>query len=304
MRSSSRSEYRAVADDRERRRRRPARLLAREPAAGRPGAAFEHAREREVARRSTPEPLADQRRDPVEQRDGQRAPFDDQRESTAMRLRRGLAGSRRRSTPVSTNSPPLRYSARPVRPSMSVTSMPAPLQRLDQRIGEPCESLWSGTRPSVASSRRIAGWRQRIAERRRRRASAGPARSARDASSSASRIARRRQRAVLGAARRDSRRARRGARDPRARTGPARPRPPRRGGAAARRGLRGRPADCPASLEAARELLGVELQQPLGVGAQRIGGIGREARRPRTCAGSRPRALRSARRRCRSPASR
>ena len=61
---------------------------------------------------------------PVEQRDGQRAPFHHELGIDGVLALRGGRVAQR-STPVSMNSPPLRYSARPVRPSISVTSMPA-----------------------------------------------------------------------------------------------------------------------------------------------------------------------------------
>jgi hypothetical protein len=61
---------------------------------------------------------------PVQQRDREGAPSRHEGRSDIV-LALGFAGSRKASTPVSMNRPPLRYSARPVRPSMSVTSMPA-----------------------------------------------------------------------------------------------------------------------------------------------------------------------------------
>src|SRR4051795_9543889 len=82
------SKYRPVALDRNRRRAVGA-LLARKPAAGGPGAAFEHAREREfVVGQSAL--LADQRRDLIEQRDGERAPFDNERRAGRIGMDRGL----------------------------------------------------------------------------------------------------------------------------------------------------------------------------------------------------------------------
>ena len=101
-----------------------ARLLAREPPAGRPGAAFEHARQRKLRRSSSPRRSRTSGAISVEQRHGQRAPLHHQRRSRPDWDGSRLRGSRRRSTPASTNRPPLRYSARPVRPSMSVTVMP------------------------------------------------------------------------------------------------------------------------------------------------------------------------------------
>src|SRR5436305_4680031 len=89
MRSPARrSEYGPVALDRNRRRAVGA-LLARKPAAGGPGPAFEHAREREFVGGQSAL-LADQRSDPVEQRDGKRAPLDNERRADRIGMDRGL----------------------------------------------------------------------------------------------------------------------------------------------------------------------------------------------------------------------
>src|SRR6266568_3534165 len=71
------SEYRAVADDRNR-RAGVGPLVARKQPSGRPGAALKHARQREFIDSQTA-PLADQHGDLVEQRNGERAPFDHER---------------------------------------------------------------------------------------------------------------------------------------------------------------------------------------------------------------------------------
>ena len=229
------SKYRSVADDRKRRARRPARFVAREPPPGRPGAAFEHARERKLVDRRRRALLADQRRDLVEQRDGERAPFDHQRGVDRIADGSRLRGSRRRSTPASTNRPPLRYSARPVRPSMSVTVMPDHLQRLDQRIGEPLRQLvdrHEAVGGVVAPDR---GMPPGVAERDA--AERQPARPDRpEMLEQRFEDARRRQARRPRPARRDDRRGRRAARDPRARTpaGCAATAAPRRASSAAR----------------------------------------------------------------------
>src|SRR3954471_24683199 len=82
------SKYRPVALDRNRRRAVGA-LLARKPAAGGPGPAFEHAREREFVDRQSAL-LADQRSDLIEQRHRERAPLDNERRADRIGMDRGL----------------------------------------------------------------------------------------------------------------------------------------------------------------------------------------------------------------------
>src|SRR3954467_605742 len=82
------SKYCPVALDRNR-RRAVGTLLARKPAAGGPGPAFEHAREREFVDGQSAL-LADQRSDPVEQRDGKRAPLDNEQRADRMGMDGGL----------------------------------------------------------------------------------------------------------------------------------------------------------------------------------------------------------------------
>ena len=79
-----------------------------------------------------------------------------------------LRGSRSASTPVSRNSPPLRYSARPVRPSMSVTVDAGPFQRLDQRIGQPLRQLVERHEAVGGVVALDRGMAPGVAERRRR----------------------------------------------------------------------------------------------------------------------------------------
>ena len=114
-------------------------LLARDRAPGRPRAALEHARQRKLLSADA-KPFAHQRRDAIQQRHRKRTPRDDEADRDIVRARQ-RRGSRGVSTPMSTNKPPLRYSAKPVRPSISVTRTPGALKRFDQRIGEPLREL-------------------------------------------------------------------------------------------------------------------------------------------------------------------
>ena len=102
----------------------PSRRSAAMRAAGGPGAAFEQARERQRCGVDA-EHAAHQRRQLVEQRHGQRAPFDDPAVAPADRMPREAPQSRGTSTPASSSSPPLRYSGRPVSASSSCTCTPA-----------------------------------------------------------------------------------------------------------------------------------------------------------------------------------
>ena len=266
-------------------------------AAGRPGAALAGRGRAERRRRRAPSRARTSAREPVEQRHGQRAPFDDERSSPtacgASRPRRDRAA---RSTPVSTNRPPLRYSARPGQ-AVDVGHRDAGrLQRLDQRIGEPLRQLVQRHEPArrvVASTRRDAASSRRAAtppsvqSRRPDRA--------RDGRSSAARIARRGKRAAFGLRRQMVEQ-------------PAGPRPSARANtsglaataAPSRRSSAARPSSptsgLPArDLEAARERLAGQRRQRRGVGPQRVGRVGRERAGARTCRGSRAPAPRSGR---------
>ena len=167
-----------------------------------------------------------------------------------------------RARPMSTNSPPLRYSGRPVSPSMSVTAKPAHSQRLDQRIGQPLRQLVERheARRGVVGS--ISGWRQESPRSTPPSVDAARPDRAEMRRAALSRIARRRQRAVLAPA-------------PRARSN----RPPGRGSsrcrtrrasaatvAPSRLSSAARPSSPTSGLPAVtwkpvRELLGVEARQ-------------------------------------------
>ena len=236
-------EYRSVADDGEGRAAAGAALGGDAPAGG-PAAAFEHAGQREVGfgrRRAgrgpaAPAGRAGRRSSPARRRSADRRPGASR--AGVVRDRRGA------STPVSTNRPPLRYSARPVRPSMSITSMPGRLERLDQRISQPLRELVQrdeAVAGVVAADRRVP---PAIAERDA--VDHQPVRPDR-AERLEQQLEDRRggQAAALGAGGEhvvEAARAR-----PSGRTGPAAPAPARRAGGAGRRGRRGRAADCPRS---------------------------------------------------------
>ena len=276
----------------------PARRSAamRRPATQR--AALEHAGQRKAAprrRRAGRGPWARAGRARRRSSRARRRSADRRRDASAPRRR----DRRARSTPVSTNRPPLRYSARPVRPSMSIDLDARRLERLDQRIASHCDNLCSGTRPSLASPRRIAGCRQQSP-------SGMPSIDQPVRPDRAERLEqqledrRRGQRCPFGA---------RGEHVVEA-AGPRRiggreqvraaPAPARRAGGARRRGRRGRPADCPRRPGSRGQRLGVKRGQGRAVDAQRRRGSAKR-RRPRTCAGSRPPAPPSGRRSCRSP---
>src|SRR3569623_3661937 len=88
------SENGAIAGDRERRAAVGAQPRG-EFASGEPGAALEHSRQRKL-RLAHAEPRPDRRRDAVEQRHGQRTPFDDQRRTGMLldpRMRRLAQGA-------------------------------------------------------------------------------------------------------------------------------------------------------------------------------------------------------------------
>ena len=61
--------------------------------------------------------------------------------SLASQVRAAHAGSRRRSTPLSSSRPPLRYSGRPVSASRPSHVHAGPFERLEQRVGQPLRQL-------------------------------------------------------------------------------------------------------------------------------------------------------------------
>src|SRR3954453_22325630 len=132
------SKYRPVALHRNRRRAVGA-LLARKPAAGGPGAAFEHAREWEFIDGQSAL-LADQRRDPIEQRDGKRAPLDNERRADRIGMDRGLWIAQAQHACVHKQSAVAVFgeSSKAVDVGDRNTG---PLQRLDKRVGEPLREL-------------------------------------------------------------------------------------------------------------------------------------------------------------------
>src|SRR3569833_3225864 len=69
-------------------------------------------------------------------------------------------GSRGTSTPISTNKPPLRYSANPVNPPTSTTRTDAFSNGSINEYASHCESLCSGTKRSTGRSPRSPGWGQ------------------------------------------------------------------------------------------------------------------------------------------------
>ncbi len=131
--------HRAVADHLERRRA----VGARSKASLRPAAQVPPSRILASGRLLgiLAEPLPDHGREAIEQGHGQRAPFDHQRRIHRMCARRIVGIAQASSTPPSTNRPPLRYSANPVRPSILTHLDAGALQRLDQRIGHPLRQL-------------------------------------------------------------------------------------------------------------------------------------------------------------------
>src|SRR3954451_6527827 len=132
------SKYRPVALDRNR-RRAVGTLLARKPAAGGPGAAFEHAREREFVDGQSAL-LADQRRDPVEQRDGKRAPLYYEGRADRVRMNRGLRIAQAQHACVHKQSA-IAVFGKPGEAVDLGDRDARPLQRLDQRVGEPLREL-------------------------------------------------------------------------------------------------------------------------------------------------------------------
>ena len=196
------SEHRAVAVDRERRR-----AAARSSAAiSRPAAQVPPSRMHASGSCSAlrPSRVAHQRRQLVEQRDRQRAPLDDQLVADGVQRARAVARRRAaRCTPASSSRPPLRYSGRPVSASSPVTRDAGPLERLEQRVGEPLRQLVE-RHPAGGRCRRRRRARMRARRRRaaRRRAAAARPDRRRGRRAAPRRIARRaatrRSRAVGG----------------------------------------------------------------------------------------------------------
>ena len=277
------------------RRCRPAAAARRRPALGgdargRPPRCRLPARAPAAAAPRQPSSCAHRVGQPVQQRHGQRAPFD-HRDLVADQQAAASQGRHRaaRCTPRSSSRPPLRYSGRPVSCVQAGDRDAGPLERLEQRIGQPLRQLVErhqppslvAARPDAASSRRGDAVD----------ASAAPARSAR-----AIEQRRRGSRAGLDVGRR--RRARRGCRtDCPSRAG----RSPNisgcsrhrlaRAGAAGRRGPRARPADLSGpTWNAARERRRVEARASAAASARSgCAASAREQRRREQLAGS-PRA--------------
>ena len=163
-------EDRAVADDGQRRQPVPQALA---PARGRrPRCRLRARRPVASASASTPRRVTHQRREFVEQRHRQGAPLDDEFIAHRPGARRPSAGSRSRSTPVSSSRPPLRYSGRPVSASRPCTRHTGPFEGFQQRVGQPLRQLverhpalgQAGRRRTAgvsASSRRAADRRSR-----------------------------------------------------------------------------------------------------------------------------------------------
>jgi hypothetical protein len=130
----------------------------REFAAGRPGAAFEHAGQGHLV---------------VGQGQLARTPWASSSSSATVSARhstmisspgcqtvRAASGSRSCSTPVSSSRPPLRYSGRPVSLSRPRTFTPDQWNGSSSEYVSHCDSLWNGTQPSDGPSPRTAAWRQ------------------------------------------------------------------------------------------------------------------------------------------------
>ena len=154
-RSRCSSKHRPVARDLKWRRRRRRASRAR-CAARRPGPALEHARQRKLLRRQA-ESAPTSGASSIEQRHGQCAPTDHKRVRRRRKSAATAAGSRGTSTPMSTNSPPLRYSARPVKSLARRHPDARVLERLDQRVAQPLRQFVqrhvAACRPSPAQRR-------------------------------------------------------------------------------------------------------------------------------------------------------
>eukprot|EP01038_Epipyxis_sp_PR26KG_P019246 gene19246-27267_t len=164
------SEYRAVADDRQGRAAAGA-SLGRDAPACRPGAAFQNLGERQFLRRAA-EPLADERADLVQQRHRKRPPFDDQRRACLMGAPRLARILERDDAPI--EQEPAIAVLRQAGQFVDVDDGDAgPLQRLDQRIGQPLRELVEGHEPgrggALRDQRVAPGVAQRDARQRQAR---------------------------------------------------------------------------------------------------------------------------------------
>ena len=210
----------------------PARRFGGDAPARRPGAAFEHARQRKSAS-PTAEPRAHQRRHPVEQGDGHRAPGDDQRVGHKVRPPgRGRIGERE-------------HAAIDEQPAIAIFGQAGEAVDVGRPRCRPPRAARSANKPAIAracAAARGRRWRRRAgspdaASNRRAARRSSTSRSAQigpSASSSSFEDRRRRQPAVARRARRARRRARRARPSPANRSGRASTCAPRRRSKAAR----------------------------------------------------------------------
>eukprot|EP01136_Pigoraptor_vietnamica_P009564 Opistho-1_new@46227 len=135
--SETRSEHRAVADDVQ--GGQAAAKALRQQAPGRPGAAFEHAGQRQLLRRE-PERGAHLRREFVEQRDRERAPFDDEFVAR-FPLARGVVGGQGAQHAGVDQQAAVAVLGQAGERVQSRHRHAGPLEGLEQRIGEPLREL-------------------------------------------------------------------------------------------------------------------------------------------------------------------